>query len=120
MEEFQCIDLDVVEDVSVVRFKDDKLMDPQRIEIMGSELMSVAKDDEKSEKLVVNFENVNFFSSAAINKLIVLNKRMQERGGQIRLSNLRPEVKDLFSYTNLDKLFKIKDSQADAVSSFEQ
>jgi len=37
----------------------------------------------------------------------------------LRLSNLRPEVRDLFSYTNLDSLFQIKDNQLDAIESLE-
>jgi anti-anti-sigma factor len=118
MEQFECIELDVVEEVSVVKFKDQKVMDPSRIEAMGKELLSLVDGEDDSENLLINFENVSFFSSAAINKLIVLEKRIRARGGAIRLSNLRPEVRDLFSYTNLDSVFQIKDEQSDAIESF--
>ncbi len=118
MSDFECIELDNVDDVSVVKFMDDKVVDPARIEKMGTELLSIADDDEQ-KKLLINFENVHFFSSAAINKLIVLEKRVRAQGGQLKLSNLRPEVKDLFSFTNLDGLFKIADQQSDAIDSFE-
>jgi len=87
---------------------------------MGKELLTFIKEDQDTSNVLINFENVNFFSSAAINKLIVFEKRIRARGGQIRLSNLRPEVRDLFSYTNLDSMFEIKDEQADAIESFEQ
>jgi anti-anti-sigma factor len=93
-------------------------MDPSRIETMGKELLSLVSGDE-SENVLINFENVSFFSSAAINKLIVLEKRIRAQGGQIRLSNLRPEVRDLFSYTNLDSMFQIKDEQDEALGSFD-
>ena len=106
-----------MDDVSVVKFMDEKVVDPARIEKMGTELLSLAGEDEKN-KLLINFENVRFFSSAAINKLIVLEKRMRAQGGQLKLSNLRPEVKDLFSFTNLDGLFKITEEQSDAIDSF--
>lgn len=117
MEDFECIELDNVEDVSVVRFKDQKVMDPSRIETLGKELMSLV-DAEDPDNVLINFENVSFFSSAAINKLIMLEKRIRTQGGKIRLSNLRPEVRDLFSYTNLDGLFQIKDEQSEAIDSF--
>jgi len=120
MSEFECIELDNVEEISVVKFKDQKVMDPGRIEQMGKELLTLVKEDEDTSNVLINFENVNFFSSAAINKLIVFEKRIRARGGQIRLSNLRPEVRDLFSYTNLDSMFEIKGEQADAIDSFEQ
>jgi anti-anti-sigma factor len=91
--------------------------DPARVEKMGQELLSLASRESHS-KLLINFQNVRFFSSAAINKLIVLEKRLRAQGGQLRLSNLGPEVKDLFSFTNLDSLFAISDEQADGLVSF--
>ncbi len=119
MSQFECIELDNVSEVAVVKFTDEKVMDPARIEQMGKELMQLT-DPEQQDKVVINFSNVKFFSSAAINKLIVLEKRMRARGGQVRLSNLRPEVRDLFNLTNLDSLFQIEDEQSDAIESLEE
>ena len=118
MEQFECIELNDVEQVSVVKFLDEKVMDPSRIEKMGKELMSLTGDKECKENVLINFENVKFFSSAAINKLIVLEKRLKANGRAIRLSNLRPEVRDLFNFTNLDNLFKIDASQNDSIRAF--
>lgn len=116
MSQFECIELNSVEEVAVVKFTDEKVMDPARIEQLGKELMQLTDTDQK-EKVLINFDNVKFFSSAAINKLIVLEKRMRARGGQIMLSNLRPEVRDLFNLTNLDDLFQITEEQSDAIKS---
>ena len=117
MDEFECIDLENVESVAVVKFKDKKVMDPARIEKLGLELLALVKTDD-SANVLINFENVNFFSSAAINKLIILEKRVRACGGMIRLSNLRPEVRDLFSYTNLDSMFQIDELQSESMESF--
>jgi len=108
METYQCIDLVNMENVAVLTFKDKRIIDPARIEQMGNELMLLA-DNHESNQLVINFENVRFFSSAAINKLIVLEKRTRARGQKLRLNNLRPEVRDLFNYTKLDSVFNIED-----------
>ena len=116
MEQYECLEVDNIDKVAVVKFVDPKVMDPSRIEQMGAELLSIL-DDEGNEDVVVNFENVSFFSSAAINKLIVLEKHIKARGGEIRLSNLKPEVRDLFSYTHLDELFQIRIDQAAAIES---
>ena len=118
MGQYECIQLDDVDKVSVIKFIDEKVMDPGRIEKLGKELLSLAEGEQK-KNLVINFENVRFFSSQAINKLIVLDKRVKASGGQIRLSNLRPEVRDLFSYTNLDSVFVIREEQSDAIESFD-
>lgn len=116
MSQFECIELNSVEEVAVVKFTDEKVMDPARIEQLGKELMQLTDADQK-EKVLINFDNVKFFSSAAINKLIVLEKRMRARGGQVMLSNLRPEVRDLFNLTNLDDLFRIEEEQSAAIKS---
>jgi anti-anti-sigma factor len=124
-ENYQCIELENipggsgnVKNVSVVKFKDKRVVDPERIERLGHELLDLLDGDD-SEHLLINFENVKFFSSAAVNKLLVLEKRIRARGGKIRLSNLRPEVRDLFSYTKLDTIFKIDEGQAESMQLFD-
>jgi len=111
MEPYQCIDLVNMENVAMITFKDKRIMDPAKIEQMGKELLSLV-ESHPAEELVVNFENVRFFSSAAMNKLIVLEKRVRAKGGTLRLNNLRPEVRDLFSYTKLDSVFTIEDESS--------
>ena len=112
-ESLECLQLQKVDSVSVVKFRDEKVMDPARIEQMGNELLEIAGEENAS--LLINFDNVSFFSSAAINKLIVLEKQMRANGGKLRLCSLRPEVRDLFSYTNLDQMFEIDREQVESV-----
>ena len=118
-EKLECLELDKVEEVAVVKFRDKKVMDPSRIEQMGKELLELI-DGEDNERMLINFDNVSFFSSAAINKLIVLEKQVRAKGGQLRLCNLRPEVRDLFSYTSLDKMFQIDQEQVEAIEALNQ
>ncbi len=113
-ENLECLELDQVETVAVVKFRDKKVMDPSRIEQMGKELLELIDGDE-NERLLINFDNVSFFSSAAINKLIVLEKHVRAKGGKLRLCNLRPEVRDLFSYTSLDQMFEIDQEQVESI-----
>lgn len=117
MQKFDSIVVENRDGVSIVRFVDDKIMDTKRIQQVNDELNAVA-DDSKAGEMLLNMENVRFLSSAAINKLIVLDKRIKSSGGEIRLTNLRPEVRDVFSITNLDRLFKIFDTPTEAMKSF--
>ena len=125
MTDLQCIEIDSINDVSVVKLKDEKVMAPAQVETLGAELLSLVETtptedgDGASTNVLINFENVRFFSSGAINKLIVLEKRVRAGGGQIRLSNMQPEVRDLFSYTNLDQMFDILSNQTEAMESFD-
>lgn len=118
-ENLECLELDEVETVAVVKFRDKKVMDPSRIEQMGKELLELIDGDE-NERLLINFDNVSFFSSAAINKLIVLEKQLRAKGGKLRLCNLRPEVRDLFSYTSLDQMFEIDQEQVQSIEALNQ
>ena len=125
MTDLQCIEIDSVNDVSVVKLKDEKVMAPAQIETLGAELLSLVETSPTKDgastgtNVLINFENVRFFSSGAINKLIVLEKRVRAGGRKIRLSNMQPEVRDLFSYTNLDQMFDILSNQTEAIESFE-
>ena len=101
--------------VSVIRFKDQKIIDPQAIQELGQELFDLIERDER-KKLVLNFSNVEFLSSAALGKLITFEKKSKKQGAELILTNISPEIFQVFAITNLDKLFQIKDSEADALA----
>ncbi len=117
MTEFHCIKLSRKNDVSVVRLIDDRVMDSERIAVMGKELMSLT-ESENGHRVLLNLGNVRFLSSAAINKLIVLEKRLGAAGGYLKLSNLSPEVEEVFNITQLDSVFDICDDEDQAIAAF--
>lgn len=106
-----------VGDVTVVRFVDRKILDEANIQELGQELFQLVEKEERS-RLLLNFSTVDFLSSAALGKLITLDKKIKSRGGKLKLSNIRPEIYEVFMITNLNKLFDIKDDEADALASF--
>lgn len=104
-------------DVSVVRFVDRRILDAANIEGLGDELFSLVETDNRT-RLVLNFTGVEFLSSAALNKLIILDKKVKSHGGKLVLSDLRPEIKEVFAITRLDQLFTISDSEQAALADF--
>ena len=104
-------------DVTVVRFVDKKILDAANIQELGTELFALVEED-KREKILLNFTNVEFLSSAALNKLIILDKKVKAARGRLKLSNLRPEIYEVFVITRLTQLFDIHEEEADAVSAF--
>jgi anti-sigma B factor antagonist len=115
MSRYQCIELEQREDgTGVVSFRDDRIMDPERIEVLGKELLSLGSEHEHPQ-LVLDFSQVRFLSSAAINKLIVMEKRLRARGGRLRLCSMKPAVRDLFGFTHLDSLFAIDDDIKESI-----
>ena len=109
------IELNESNQVSVIRFKDQKIIDPETIHELGEELFALV-EDEKRQKLVLNFSNVEFLSSAALGKLITFEKKAKRSGAELILTNIAPEIYQVFTITNLDKLFKIRDNEADALA----
>jgi len=106
-----------VGDVTVVRFVDRKILDESNIQQLGNELFRLV-EEEKKTKLLLNFSNVEFLSSGALGKLITLDKKVKAHDGVLKLSNIRPEIYEVFAITKLNKLFDIKDDEAAALAAF--
>ena len=104
-------------DVTLVRFVDRKIIDATNIQELGDELFSLVEKDAK-KLLVLNFANVEFLSSAALNKLIILEKKVKAHSGKMRLCNLRPEIYEVFAITRLNQLFDIKGTEGEALTGF--
>jgi anti-anti-sigma factor len=111
------LQLTEVGDVSVIRFVDRKILDEANIQELGQELFQLIEEDER-KNLLLNFSSVEFLSSAALGKLITLDKKVKAHSGKLKLSNIRPEIYEVFAITKLNKLFDIKDDEADALASF--
>ena len=104
-------------DATIVRFLDRKILDEANIQELGQELFDLVEQDER-KRVVLNFSTVEFLSSAALGKLITLNKKARSHGCQLKLSNVRPEIYEVFAITKLNKLFDIKEDETDALAAF--
>jgi anti-sigma B factor antagonist len=104
-------------DVTVVNFVEKKILDELNIKEIGDELMDLV-DQHNKDKILVNFENVEYLSSAALGKLITLAKRMQAKNGQLKLCEIAPSIYEIFKITKLNKFFEIHESEADALAAF--
>ena len=111
------LEVSEVGDVTVVRFVDRKILDEGNIQEVGQELFKLVEEDQR-QKILLNFSTVDFLSSAALGKLITLDKKVKAQGGQLKLSNIRPNIYEVFTITRLDKLFDIRPDEADALAAF--
>ena len=103
--------------VSVVRFVDKKIVDSGSIEQLGEELNSLVTV-EKRNMILLNFDTVEFRSSAALNKLISLNTKVKAAAGRLKLCCLRAEIKEVFTITRLDRVFDLRKTEVDAIAAF--
>ena len=117
MAELQRVEINDVDDITVVRFVDKKILDAANIQQLGDELFGLVENDGR-KSLVLNFANVEFLSSAALNKLIMLDKKVKASGGSMVFCELRPEIHEVFVITRLTQLFKIKDNERESLDEF--
>jgi anti-anti-sigma factor len=114
MNTFKCLTLEKADGVAFVSLLDEKLADPVRVEQLGREMLALA--DLQPPLIVMSFKGVKFFSSAAINKLIVVERRIKAKNGALILVDLERELRDLFSLSFLDGLFVIREDRTAALA----
>ena len=102
---------------TVVRFLDHKIIDASEIEQMGAELISLVDDDQRTQ-ILLNFEGVEFLSSAALNQLIKLHRRVKSVGGAVRICSLHSQIREVFALTRLDRMFEIMKTEEAALKLF--
>src|SRR5438552_18159526 len=103
--------------VRIVEFTNNKILDEANIAEIGSTLSTLI-DENENPKILLDFANVDHLSSAALGMLINVNNRIRQRNGQLRLANIKPQIREVFTITKLDKLFRIYPARADAITSF--
>jgi anti-anti-sigma factor len=113
----QRLEVSEVGDVTVVHFRDQRIIEDLGIQEMGQELFHLVETEGRA-KLVLNFSSVGFLSSAALGKLITLDKKVKSRGGVLKLCGIRPEIYEVFAITRLDRLFDIKTDESEALAAF--
>jgi len=104
-------------DIRIVEFTNNKILDEANIKEIGDGL-NVLVDERPNPKLLLDFATVDHLSSAALGMLINVNKRVRERNGQLRLTNIKPQIFEVFVITKLNKLFKITQNRPEALASF--
>src|SRR5712664_1423801 len=108
------LEVEDIGDVTVVNFTDKKILDEQNIQIIGEQLFSLI-DELGRKKILLNFGNVEYMSSAALGKLITLNKKVQGASGKLVLCNIDANIREVFEITRLDKLFVIKGDEQEGL-----
>jgi anti-sigma B factor antagonist len=71
-----------------------------------------------SRKFLIDFRDTAYIDSSGLGVLVSLSKKIREKGGEMRLSNLNEDLRTLFELTKLDTLFHIAASRAEALKNF--
>ena len=111
------LEVEDIGEVTVVNFTDRKILDEQNIQVIGEQLFNLV-DEAGRKKILLNFANVEYLSSAALGKLILLNNKLKTTGGRLILCNIDPQIYEVFEITKLNKVFNIQKEEQAALQAF--
>jgi anti-sigma B factor antagonist len=119
MSVYQRIEVSEIRGITVVNFIERKILEAAHILELGEELLQLIEKDGKRD-ILLDFGNVEFLSSAALNKLIILDKKVKGKAGLLKLCNMMPEIREVFVITRLNQLFDIVDTREKAMDGFQR
>lgn len=74
--------------------------------------------NEKRYKIIVNFKDLNYISSAGLGVFMGFIEEVRANDGDIKLSNLSPRVFKVFDLLGFPALFEIFDDEEQAMEKF--
>ena len=101
------ISVEYVGNATVIRFTDEKILEEKDIQALQESIMSIIESASGGIRLILDFGNVQYLSSAVLGLLIRISKRIYENDGQLGLCNINPKIYEIFRITRLTKTFDI-------------
>lgn len=111
------IQVTVVDGITVVSFVQSKILSEPDVQTLGEELFGLV-DRDGCKSLVLDFQNVQFCSSAVIGKLVILDRKVKSKKGKLRLCRMAPGIREVFQIIRLDQVLEIKDTREEALAAF--
>lgn len=72
--------------------------------------------DSGTIRFVVDFEKLDYISSAGLRGLLVTAKLLKAKGGQVRFANVKGTVKEVFDISGFGSIFQMDESVAAALA----
>lgn len=70
--------------------------------------------DAGNDKLLIDLSQLEYISSAGLRVLLVVAKRIQQKGGKVVLCSLLPNVTEVFEISGFSSIFKIFNNTEEA------
>jgi anti-anti-sigma factor len=111
------VSTDDVNGVRIVRFLEGRIGNEAEVHRTLGELGAFIEEHPGS-RLLVNLEYLEYLSSAGLGNLVGLLKKSHKTHGAFRLCCLQESIRQLFEVMRLDRIFKILDTEEEALRSF--
>jgi anti-anti-sigma factor len=67
------------------------------------------------KNLVLDCKNLNYISSSGLRVFLITQKRLMGAAGKLHLCNMQPSIKEIFDISGFSTIFKIYDSEDEAL-----
>lgn len=107
------IETAIKDGIRTIFIRDERLVDPAQLTRLFDDINAELGRSEE-DRLIVDFTPVNFMASAALGKIVQLQKKSKEYKVKLKLSGISPEIYEVFKITKLHKVFDIAKDEAAA------
>jgi anti-anti-sigma factor len=94
-----------------------KVLDTLNVTDFGEVVLRRAKAH-PGMRLILDFSQVHYLSSAVLTELLRIKDAVEESGGGLRLCSLRDDIRQVFAITNLDQVLSIDHDVAESHKRF--
>jgi len=74
--------------------------------------------DTGKKNLVLNIDKITFIDSAGLGALVTAHNSVNSHGGALHLCQMAPKFKEMLRMTRMDSVFRVFDSESEAVQGF--
>ncbi|HCG62672.1 MAG TPA: anti-sigma factor antagonist [Sphaerochaeta sp.] len=79
---------------------------------------SLEEHIEQTKALVLDLEKITFIDSSGLGVLLFALKRLNQKGGELKLCNVTKPVRVLFELVRLHQIMEVFNSREEALASF--
>jgi anti-anti-sigma factor len=108
------LEVEQIQDVTVAKFTTRNILTEEKMTVLGRQLLSLG-DQVGRGPLVLNFGGVERLSREMLGKLVALQRRVEERGGRMKLCRISPALLEIFKILRLTRVFTICDEEQEAL-----
>ena len=71
-----------------------------------------------ADKILINFENLNYISSAGLRVLLATAKKLLVSGGSLKICSLNKTVQEVFDISGFSTILSLGPNETDALAAF--
>ena len=105
---------EIQDDINIYRLKG--RLDSNTSQMLEEKVFQAISDG--SKKIIIDFENLNYISSAGLSLFLKANKALLREDGRIILCFMQKYVREIFKMTGIDSFVPILDTMDEALKAF--